>query len=191
MSKAPTTDPRVERTRERVLEAAHRLMREGGPSAVTYSALTRESGVGRATIYRHWPSLDMLWPELIGDIARSLMFTPSGDLRTDLLNGLKLMRRHVGSSEGVVELLTMLERARHDEQTSKLLRLTEEQNPIRQILRAAQEAGAIEADHDLDRAVALVTGPLLQRLLFGRRVDDAFLEAVVDSYLEGPAGPRV
>ncbi len=165
-------------------------MREGGPSAVTYSALTRESGVGRATIYRHWPTLDRLWPDLIGDVARSMMLEPSGDLRTDLLGGLDLMRRHVGTPEGLVELLAMLERARHDERTRELLRLTEEQNPIRQILRAAQEAGTLGADHDLDHAVALITGPLLQRLLFGRPVDDTFLEIVVDSYLEGPTGPR-
>jgi AcrR family transcriptional regulator len=164
-------------------------MRDGGPSAVTYSALTRESGVGRATIYRHWPSLDQLWPDLIRDVARAVMFEPSGDLRADLLGALGFLRGHVGAPEGLVELLAMFERSRRDEQARELLRLTEAQSPIRQVLDAAKTAGRLEADHDVDLAVALLTGPLLQRLLFGSAVDDAFLEAVVDNYLEGPAGP--
>lgn len=165
-------------------------MREGGPSAVTYSALTRESGVGRATIYRHWPSLDKLWPDLIGDVAQSIMFEPTGDLRADLISGLDFMSRHVGTPEGLVELLAMLERARRDEHTAELLRLTEAHNPVRQILGAARAAGRLEADHDIDLAVALLTGPVLQRLLFGRDADEAFLESVVDNYLGGPARPH-
>ena len=176
-------------SRERVLEAARRLMHEGGPTSVTYSALTRESGVGRATLYRHWPSLDDLWPELIRETATSAMFEPSGDLRTDLVSALRLMADHMGSNGGLVQLLTMLERAQWDEQTATLLRMTEEHNPIRQIMARANEANSVGPAIDADLAVPLLTGPLLQWLMFGGTIDDPFLESVVDSYLDGPLGP--
>jgi AcrR family transcriptional regulator len=48
-------DPRVVRTRLAVLEAATMLLRTEGPGAVTHARVAEAAGVGRATIYRHWP----------------------------------------------------------------------------------------------------------------------------------------
>lgn len=56
----PTTDPRVERSRSAVLDAAVTLFVEGGLKAVTVDAVTERSGVAKTTIYRHWPNRDAL-----------------------------------------------------------------------------------------------------------------------------------
>jgi AcrR family transcriptional regulator len=43
------------RTRERITEAAVRLHGSVGPARTTVSAIAREAGVQRATVYRHFP----------------------------------------------------------------------------------------------------------------------------------------
>ena len=50
------TDPRLARSRARLLDAATALLSAGGPTAVTVDAVTRASNVARATLYRHFPS---------------------------------------------------------------------------------------------------------------------------------------
>jgi len=44
-----------QRTRERITEAAVKLHGSVGPARTTVSALAREAGVQRATVYRHFP----------------------------------------------------------------------------------------------------------------------------------------
>ena len=184
MCKKQRLDPRVERTRARVLSAAHRLLQTGGPTAVTYSALAHESGVGRATIYRHWPTLDTLWPALVGEVGRTAAIEPTGDLRTDLTSALRLMARNLDSPERRIEVITMLQRAQLEAEARRFVRAIERHNPVRQSLEHAHHAGALREDIDLDVAAALLSGPVLQRaLMAGLKADTRFIDAVVDAFL--------
>lgn len=47
-------DPRVTRTKERVLDVVRDLLVSHGPMGVTYSAVAKAAGVGRQTLYNHW-----------------------------------------------------------------------------------------------------------------------------------------
>ncbi|TIH37106.1 TetR/AcrR family transcriptional regulator [Subtercola vilae] len=58
-------NPRVERTKTRVLEVAHELLDELGPAGLTYTSLASRSGVTRQTIYQHWPERDALLADVI------------------------------------------------------------------------------------------------------------------------------
>ncbi len=184
MRKKQEIDRRVERARSRVLSAAHRLLRTGGPTAVTYSALTRESGVGRATIYRHWPTLDTLWPDLIGEVGRAATIEPTGDLRAGLTSALRILARNLGSRERRIEVITMLQRAQLEAGARRFVRAIERHNPVRQSLEHARHAGTLHEDIDLDVAAALLSGPILQRaLMAGVKADARFIDAVVDAFL--------
>lgn len=48
-------DPRRQRSRSRLLDAASNLLSSGGVDAVTIEAVTRASKVARTTLYRHFP----------------------------------------------------------------------------------------------------------------------------------------
>jgi AcrR family transcriptional regulator len=52
----PPLDPRFERTTKLVTEAVLALMEEHGPEGVTHQRVAERAGVGRATVYRHWPT---------------------------------------------------------------------------------------------------------------------------------------
>lgn len=51
----------VDRTRQRITEAAVRLHTTVGPSVTSMSAVADEAGVTRLTLYRHFPSKDELF----------------------------------------------------------------------------------------------------------------------------------
>jgi TetR/AcrR family transcriptional regulator, regulator of autoinduction and epiphytic fitness len=48
-------DPRVERSRMLILRAAVEELAEGGYGGVTIESVAARAGVGKSTIYRHWP----------------------------------------------------------------------------------------------------------------------------------------
>src|SRR4051812_3477399 len=54
------TDPRVTRSRARVLDAVASLLGEKGVRGVTVEEVMARSGVARATVYRHWPTRQAL-----------------------------------------------------------------------------------------------------------------------------------
>ena len=50
----PALDPRIERSRQVILQAALDELSESGYGALTIESVARRAGVGKATIYRHW-----------------------------------------------------------------------------------------------------------------------------------------
>lgn len=73
----PDLDPRIARSRAKLLAAATELLVESGPRAVTVDAVAERSGVAKSTLYRHWSSRD----ELLVDVMRShVPDTPPVDL---------------------------------------------------------------------------------------------------------------
>lgn len=56
----------VDRTRQRITEAAVRLHTTVGPSEASFSAVAEEAGVTRLTLYRHFPSRDDLFAACMG-----------------------------------------------------------------------------------------------------------------------------
>ena len=79
MSQTTSEDPRIARTRERVLRSATDLLVEGGPWAVTVDAVVTRSGVAKSTIYRHWESRDELLVEILASCAPEIG-TPAPEL---------------------------------------------------------------------------------------------------------------
>jgi AcrR family transcriptional regulator len=86
-------DVRVERTWRMVLAAARRrLLLEEGWDAVTHVRVAAASGVGRATVYRHWPSCTDLLHDVLRREAEMSHRQPVGRLREDLVAELDALR---------------------------------------------------------------------------------------------------
>lgn len=71
------SEPRRERSdsarnRERLLETARRLFAEQGIESVTMSAVAEAAGVGKGTLYRHFPNKTQLLQQLIDADQRDL-----------------------------------------------------------------------------------------------------------------------
>jgi len=63
---APEQDPRIARSRAKILDAATALLVANGARGVTVDAVAERSGVAKSTLYRHWESIN----ELLVDVMR-------------------------------------------------------------------------------------------------------------------------
>jgi AcrR family transcriptional regulator len=96
-------DPRPARSRARLLDAATALLRSGGPSAVTIDAVTRSANVARATLYRHFSSVNDLLAAAFTSLLQPAPMPPTdGSLRDQLLAVV------VGWAESIAEVPAML-----------------------------------------------------------------------------------
>lgn len=66
----------VEATRRRIVEATMALHAEQGITATRWEDIARRSGVGLATVYRHFPSLDELVPAC-GELTNEVLAPPT------------------------------------------------------------------------------------------------------------------
>ena len=69
---SPTRRELVNATRNRILAAAARLMRERGAHGFSMDMLAKEAGVARATVYEHFRSKHALLYELASTTSREL-----------------------------------------------------------------------------------------------------------------------
>ena len=75
-------DPRIERTRRVVLDAAIALLDRGRLRAVTMEAVAAASGVAKSTIYRHWSNRDALISDAFHALKPPIPVPVEGDVRS-------------------------------------------------------------------------------------------------------------
>jgi AcrR family transcriptional regulator len=189
-------DARVERTVAKVLAAAHRLLETEGLASVTFGRLSRETGVSRTTLYRHWSSPSELISEAWATVAPSNQVAHTGDLEADLVAVFRGVRDVVESSTMQRSLPALLVAAQRDFVISSLhARFVEDRRqPIVERLRAAVADGEIGADADPELLVDLLSGPIFYRQLLRRtRTTDDDVRAMVAATLASvrPGSPGV
>jgi AcrR family transcriptional regulator len=179
-------DARVERTVAKVLAAAHRLLETEGLGSVTFGRVSRETGVSRTTLYRHWSSPSALISEAWGRVAPSNHVSHTDDLQDDLVAVFRDVRDVVESSTMRRSLPALLVAAQRDPVISSLHArfVQDRRQPIVERLRAAVADGQIRADADPELLVDLLSGPIFYRQLLRRtRTSDHDVRAMVAAAL--------
>jgi AcrR family transcriptional regulator len=175
-------NPRVRRTRERILAAARELLSEVGPAGLTYSLLAERAGVTRQTLYRHWPARAALLLSLILEDADGGYPEPGADPAEVAAAWLRSLRDGLRGRGRRIAVLGVAAQADSDPDSAQALaQLTEYGNAaVNELLRPS--GTAISGDE-----YALLTGPVLARIFFERQpVTDEFIGAVVAQWLAGP-----
>ena len=169
-----------------MLAAVGELLRSEGPQAVTFGRVSRETGVSRTTLYRHWagPS-DLLADAWAREVpANTVAYTP--DLRADLVELFRSVRDVVESDAMRRSLPALLAAAQGDAVISGMHAafVRDRRQPIIDRLAAARRDGAISPTADPDLLVDLLSGPLFYRQLLRREpTSDARIAALVDAVL--------
>ena len=189
-SGARRRDPRVERTRAIVLEAARRLLVEEGADAVTALRVSEATGIARTTIYRHWPDREDLLRDTVALEETSLSIELTGDTRADLIALLTFMAEQMGRRRGARMMAVALDRGglrgeaggHHRAMVSRRL------DPLRNAIEAGIASGALDPSLDVDGAVATLAGPPFFRAAFLRQTPSVeFITGIVDSFLASSA----
>lgn len=179
----PPLDPRAERSRQAILQAAAAIIEEEGYAAVSHQRVAERAGVGRATVYRHWGQLDDLLFDAVSSLRAPIFRSGSGTVREWLERELA----HAGelfASPTVQHLIAILiDRGGgdtgFDAVRTELGRQADEQLAAR--LHEAVDTGELATSPDPTDLAARLLGPLLFRaLLQSRPIDDNFVAEVVD-----------
>jgi AcrR family transcriptional regulator len=188
--------PRSDQAEEAILDAVFSLFSDGA----TYDGLSMEmiaaaAKVGKATIYRRWPNKEAL---VISAIGRRLhpekeIRVPGVSVREDLVYLLELMRSHLqdvctGPAWDVLSQASVgnpnLYRRYHE------VVIEPRRELYRQVLRRGVANGELRRDLDVERAMLMLTSPMLAVTRQNpppEPVGREFSEALVDDLLRGAA----
>jgi AcrR family transcriptional regulator len=183
--------PRSEAARREVLAAARKLLAERGLPGLTVEGIATEAGVGKPTIYRHWPNahavaMDAFLEDSETPPGEAVGDTPLGALRRQLAGIAAVFASPAGRSTAA-----MIAAAQNDSELAKVFRqrfIMRGRETGRALLTQAIAQGAVRADLDLEVALDLIYAPLFFRLLIGHgTLDKDFTDELLDTALEGCA----
>ncbi len=188
-STPPTTAgrPRSEEAHQAILDATLSLLVEVGFSALTVEGVANRAGVGKATIYRRWPSKLPLVVEAFGGLP-GFEEVDTGNLATDLKKMLRAYLEVYNSTPLSAVLPSLAGERFHNPELSELFEPVSRGRrlPLVHALERALERGEIPEDTDLDLAADLVVGPIAVTLFFkGGRLKSEMVEPIVDLALAG------
>jgi AcrR family transcriptional regulator len=179
--------PRSEEAHQAILDATLALLAEVGFSALTVEGVAGRAGVGKATIYRRWPSKLPLVVEAFGGLP-SFEDTDTGSLESDLKAMLRSYLELFNKTPLAAVLPALASERAHDPALAELFDpvLVQRRAPLVQALERAVARGEIPADVDLDLAADLIVGPIAVRLFFtGRKIHAKLVDSMVDMALQG------
>ncbi len=171
--------PRDHRVDASVVAATRTLLLEGGLAAVTVAAVAARAGVGKAAIYRRYPTkLHLVFAAAIHDVD---VPTPPdhGSLRADLTALLGDIAASLDNPVARRVLPAMLlELDADDDVTERLSRtfVAREHEIIGEVLDRAEARGELPSKPDVAEAQAHLVGPVFAWIYVLRRpVDQAWL----------------
>jgi AcrR family transcriptional regulator len=185
----PRGRPRSETAKRAILAAAHALLREGGPAAVTMEAVAERAGVGKPTVYRWWPDRHAVaMAALMETESRERRVSSSASALSGLRSQLRAISKRFATSTGR-HVTSMIAAADSESELSKAFRnhfVLARRAEGKALLERAIQEGELKPDLDLEVSVDLLYGALFFRLLMGHApLDEAFLDRALDTALAG------
>jgi TetR/AcrR family transcriptional regulator, regulator of autoinduction and epiphytic fitness len=185
-------DPRVERSRRVILEAVLDELGEVGYGAMTIEGVTARAGVGKSTIYRHWPGKLELVEDAFRTLKAQVVTTPAeGSVRDRVVAMIGQIAGLVASSTYSSCMPALIEAAEHDERVKDFhVRFSTERRAVLvDLLGDAIEAGELPPGSDPELLVDALVGPIVfRRLMLCAPIDPALAPALVEQVW--PVGDR-
>jgi AcrR family transcriptional regulator len=186
--------PRDPKTDERIIEAAAALMRQRGFERMTVDDVAAHAGVGKATVYRRWPSKDDLAVAAMERLyAVEIPHPDTGSIWTDLEESYRSVVAFVSTPEGEAYLRMSIAESVRDPRIAALYRTATEraEEEARAMYRRAIERGEVRDDLDVNYCVQWLGGLIATRAITNRplpRVED--VPRLVQMTLQGILAPQ-
>ena len=164
--------PRDASIDEAVLQAARDQLAASGYDAMSVVAVAEAAGTTRQALYRRWPSKADLATAAIASLSTADTRAATDDPYADLVAELTAFRDGVTRPNGIGMVGAMLQDAT-DPELVALYRdriVAPRRSRLRRILERAVESGLVDADADVDYAVAACTGVYYGLHLAGARI---------------------
>jgi AcrR family transcriptional regulator len=194
---AARPDPRVERSRQAILDATLQLLaRDGDVGSLTVEAVAARSGVAKTTIYRRWRDK---W-ELALDAVMIDMFprldepVDVGDTRKELLTFINSVVKMLATPPYGQAMQALVSQIATDSDLARVYReqvVEPRHAELTPVVKRGIARGDLRPDTDVRLIHELLVGPIFYRLLFsGAPLDRNLGRRIVDAILAGFA-PRI
>ncbi|WKK22284.1 TetR/AcrR family transcriptional regulator C-terminal ligand-binding domain-containing protein [Streptomyces olivoreticuli] len=178
-----------------VVETVLRLLEEGVTMGeLSMERIARETGVGKATLYRRWSGKE----ELMLDVLRSMEDAdpelPGTSARDDLVVLLEMLRRRGLAKRSSAVLRTVISQVQAHPRLWKEYHETvilARRETVHAVLRRGMTTGELRSDVDVQLLSDLFVSPMLSRAMLHEWHDlpEGLAEEIVDAVMEG-ARPR-
>lgn len=181
--------PRDPETDGRITSAAAELMLQRGFDRTTVDDVAARAGVGKATVYRRWPSKEDLAVAAMETLYTAEMpEVDTGSIRDDLAASYRSALEFVNTDEGAAYIRTSIAESVRDDRIAQLYRQATERREAqsRATFERAIARGEVRADIDVDCVVQWLGGLLANRAITHRpmpQVED--VDALVEFTLRG------
>jgi AcrR family transcriptional regulator len=179
-------DPRVERSRRVILEAALAELGQVGYGALTIESVAARAGVGKSTIYRHWPGKLALVEDAFRTLKAQALISESGTIRERITGFLEQVAKFVEESTYSACMPALIEAAERDPQVRAFHCdfSAERRAVLVDVLRDAVASGELPADTNPELLADALVGPIvMRRLMFYEPFDPKLVPALVDQVL--------
>jgi AcrR family transcriptional regulator len=151
--------------------------------------IAADAGVGKMTIYRHWPNkAAVVMDALLELIGPQTEFPPAGTALESLRRQLDLQSAFFRSSR-INLIRSLVAEAQSDPELAAAFRdrwLRPRRELVRQNLRAAILEGSLRSDFNIDTAIDQLYGSFYYRLLLSSEaIDEQFIENTYQQFLNG------
>jgi len=183
--------PRSDRVHRAILDAARELLIRDGFTRLRLEHVAAAAGVGKATIYRRWPTKEDLAQALLQDLASPhIAIDDVGDTRAEMLAAVTNPMRAITDTNFGPVILALMSQIAGNPKLGDPFRQTVVQarrDAVAEMIARGIARGDLCPDADPDVATELLVGPVYFRLVFGGDLDDAFANSIVDNVMRGYA----
>ncbi len=162
-------DPRIERSRRVIQDAAIAEMAAVGYGAMTVEAVAKRAGVSKATIYRQWKSKLEIVESALGAMKDEMVIDEWRAPKERLTRLLTDLAGYLADSDNPSSacIPALVSAAHYDDEVRAFhLRFGRERRAVMSaMVSEGQEVGEIDESFDPDRVVDLLVGPLFYRRL--------------------------
>lgn len=179
-----------------IRQATFEELAEAGYARMSMEAVTRRAGVGKAALYRRWPSKEAMVVGLVSEAAGEHLpsTTDSGSLHGDVERFIReTMRalRHPLVGRIIPDLLAESARNSTLHQALHQAVLAPRRTAVAMLLRRATERGELPPDIDTSLAIDLFGAPLYFRMLAaGGPTDDAYVARLTNAIVAAISASR-
>ena len=192
---APTGNRRNPHTHKAIIKATLDLLKTVHYHSLTIEAVAARAGVGKATVYRWWPSKGALVAEAISSSASIKKPRDTGDLPADLVAAANVSVNSYSNNPGgalITALATDLVADPGLLESFVTQFILPGRNALRDLLQRAIDEGLIAPGIDPDLIMDMWAGAIIYRKLMAQRpTDDQSGTRLVDAFLLEKRTPAV
>jgi TetR/AcrR family transcriptional regulator, regulator of autoinduction and epiphytic fitness len=181
------SDPRVERSRRAILDAAIAELAEVGYGAMSIESIARRAGVGKATVYRHWRGkLDLVASALVA-MKQEVALPAEGTVRERITGLLRSLAEFLADSDYSACLPALVSAAQYDRAVADFQRTFSHsrRQVLVDLIADGIASGELAAGLDPELVAETLAGPLFYgRLMLQQPLSPARVEEIVALVLD-------